>query len=397
MVLDASGFELLADGTRVGRRRVLSPADVAFLHDVAARYAQAVYRGGDMSAFLVLGRELYAWLDGDGGQFAMLLSRARRPVVFEVRTVGSPSEAGWPVGLVRRSRRQRWTRTDWGWRSWRRRRRGVTTWTMRRRRRRSWGQIGDIAYDRGELDEAFRIRREVQLPVYERLGDIRAAAIAWGNIADIAYQRGELDEALRIRREVQLPVYERLGDIRAAAIAWGNIADIAHRRGELDEALRIRREVQLPVYERLGDTRSTAITWGKIADIAHQRGDHDTAATLRQRSLELYQHLGDLDGIANASCGLARIDLDRDDHPSAIPRLADALQIVTQLQQPDGIAVVGYTLGQLLLAAGHAEAAEVLTASADAAAEAGLTDIVHAINDLLPQLDQDTRSDRHAT
>ena len=51
--------------------------------------------------------------------------------------------------------------------------------------------------------------------------------------AEIAYQRGDYDEALRIRREVQLPVYERLGDTRDAALTWGNIADIAYQRGRL--------------------------------------------------------------------------------------------------------------------------------------------------------------------
>ena len=76
-----------------------------------------------------------------------------------------------------------------------------------------------------------------------------------GSIADIADRRGDYDEALRIRREVQLPVYERLGDTRETAVTWGNIADIAYQRGDYDEALRIRREVELPVYERLGDTR----------------------------------------------------------------------------------------------------------------------------------------------
>ena len=35
-----------------------------------------------------------------------------------------------------------------------------------------------------------------------------------GQIADVLYRRGELDEALRIRREEELPVFERLGDVR---------------------------------------------------------------------------------------------------------------------------------------------------------------------------------------
>ena len=70
--------------------------------------------------------------------------------------------------------------------------------------------------------------------------------------------RGELDEALRIRREEELPVYERLGDVRSRAVTLGQIADMLQARGELDEALRIRREEELPVYERLGDVRERA-------------------------------------------------------------------------------------------------------------------------------------------
>jgi phosphopentomutase len=51
-----------------------------------------------------------------------------------------------------------------------------------------------------------------------------------------------LDEALRIRQEEELPVYERLGDVRARAVTLGKIADVYQARGQLDEALRIRRE-----------------------------------------------------------------------------------------------------------------------------------------------------------
>ena len=139
------------------------------------------------------------------------------------------------------------------------------------------GTIADIAYQRGDYDEALRIRREIELPVYERLGDTRSAAVAWGQIADIAYRRGEYDEALRIRREVQLPVYERLGDTRSTAVTWGNIADIAYQRGDYDEALRIRREVSCRSTSGSGTPGSAAVTWGNIADIAFQRGDYDEA------------------------------------------------------------------------------------------------------------------------
>ena len=55
-----------------------------------------------------------------------------------------------------------------------------------------------------------RIRREEELPVYERLGDVRSRAVTLGKIADVLVYRGEIDEAVRIRREEELPVYERL-------------------------------------------------------------------------------------------------------------------------------------------------------------------------------------------
>jgi hypothetical protein len=59
------------------------------------------------------------------------------------------------------------------------------------------------------------IRREEQLPVYDRLCDVRERAVTMGKIADILFSRGDLDEALRIRREEELPVYDRLGDVRS--------------------------------------------------------------------------------------------------------------------------------------------------------------------------------------
>jgi predicted O-methyltransferase YrrM len=86
---------------------------------------------------------------------------------------------------------------------------------------------------RGELDEALRIRREEQLPVYERLGDVRSRAVALGKIADVLQARGELDEALRLFRHEVLPVFARmqLGDERR----WAE-----RRIGEMEHALKSR-------------------------------------------------------------------------------------------------------------------------------------------------------------
>ena len=56
--------------------------------------------------------------------------------------------------------------------------------------------------------------------------DRRRRAMAQGRIASILETRGDLDKALRIRKEEQIPVYERLGEVRSLAIARGQTADI---------------------------------------------------------------------------------------------------------------------------------------------------------------------------
>src|SRR5215831_12163451 len=181
------------------------------------------------------------------------------------------------------------------------------------------GQIADILQARGDLDEALRIRREEQLPVYERLGDVRERAVTMGRIADVLESRGELDEALRIRREEELPVYARLGDVRSRAVTMGKIADILYRRGELDEALRIRREEQLPVYARLGDVRSRAVTMGKIADILYRRGELDEALRIRrEEELPVYARLGEVRSRAVTMGKIADILVSRGDLDEAL-------------------------------------------------------------------------------
>jgi tetratricopeptide (TPR) repeat protein len=212
----------------------------------------------------------------------------------------------------------------------------------------AWGKVADITHQRGDYEEALRIHREIQLPVFERLADTRETAITWGKIAEIRYDRGDYDEALRIHREILLPAFERLGDTRSAAVIWGQIADIAYRRGDHDEALRIRREIQLPVFERLGDTRSATITWGRIADIAYQRGDYDEALRIR-REIELpaYGRLGDTRETAITWGKIADIAYQRGDYDEAAELQNKRLEVHKQLGDLDGIAGADWDLAQI--------------------------------------------------
>ncbi|MFE4514033.1 CHAT domain-containing protein [Kitasatospora sp. NPDC056783] len=251
---------------------------------------------------------------------------------------------------------------------------------------------------RGETRQAESLLHQAR-ELFTDLGDTREAAVTWGKIADVLQQRGEVEEALRIRREVQLPAYERIGDTREAAVTWGKIADVLQKRGEVEEALRIRREVELPAFERIGDTRSVAVTWGKIADVLQQRGEVDEAVELHLKRLEVHARLGDIHGIAAANWDLARIDLDRidldrGDLRAVVPRLVTSFQHFLKLRRLDGIAVVGIALGVVMLAEGaRAQARQVLQECRAAAAVIGAEDIVSEADELMETIsDEDEES-----
>ncbi len=252
------------------------------------------------------------------------------------------------------------------------------------------GKIANILQSRGELDEALRIRTEEELPVYERRGEVRLIATTKGEIADILQLRGELDEALRIRTEEELPVYERLGEVRSIVVTKGQIADILQSRGELDEALRIRTEEELPVYERLGEVRLIAITKGKIAGILQSRGELDEALRIRtEEELPVYERLGEVRLIAVALNSLFDLYWEAQQFQKAYEVVSRAFTIVVQLDIPDGISAVGIKLGRAMIRAKQPkEAKNVLMQSRDAAAKLRQADRVKAIDTLLAKQDE---------
>ena len=165
-------------------------------------------------------------------------------------------------------------------------------------------------------DEALRIRREEQLPIYERLGDVRERAVTLGSIADILEARGEPDEALRILRDETLPVFERTRRRSCSRLDNGQNRRRARSAGrDPSEALRILREEVLPVFERLGDVRGRAMTLQKIA-------------------------LAQLPNRGRAGDATEEI----------LSSLSEAFVIFEKLDEPQGIAFTGAPLSELLVA-----------------------------------------------
>lgn len=82
---------------------------------------------------------------------------------------------------------------------------------------------GDLHETLGEPADALGCY-ESALILYQSQKDEMNTAETSGRIADIHQARGELDEALRIRREEELPVFERLGDVRSLLVGRANLA-----------------------------------------------------------------------------------------------------------------------------------------------------------------------------
>jgi hypothetical protein len=124
-----------------------------------------------------------------------------------------------------------------------------------------------------------------------------------GQIADILQQRGETDEALRIRQEEELPVYERLGDVHSRAVTMGQIADILQQRGETDEALRIYTDEYMPMARLAQDMDLIAHSCFSCAQLrlnrgGLQKGEAQMIADELAESYRLNQQLQRVDGIA---------------------------------------------------------------------------------------------------
>jgi tetratricopeptide (TPR) repeat protein/predicted MPP superfamily phosphohydrolase len=155
------------------------------------------------------------------------------------------------------------------------------------------GWIADLVESFGSSEKALSIRREAELPAFERLGDEWSCAVTRGKVADVLQRQGDLDGALRIRYEQELPVYERLGDVQLRAATMSKIADVRQTQGDLEEALLIYEE-QLQIFRDLGDVRSWAVTMGRIAVVRHEQGNLEEALRIYEEQLQVFSQLGDV-------------------------------------------------------------------------------------------------------
>jgi tetratricopeptide (TPR) repeat protein len=106
----------------------------------------------------------------------------------------------------------------------------------------------------GDLERAVALFQKAAT-LAEKAGEPINLAVARGRIADILEARGQLDAALRIRMEEELPVCERLGDMREKLVCRAKIALSLMQRGKGED----RASANALLCLALGDARHLRI------------------------------------------------------------------------------------------------------------------------------------------
>src|SRR5208337_4616147 len=154
----------------------------------------------------------------------------------------------------------------------------------------------------GDVAQAEALTREAQT-TFRSAGDERGAAVAAGQIADILQSRGEVDEALRVLREEQLPVYERIGDARGRSATLFKIASAlldaggleAGRVQEIDDAL----AESFGIAVRLGQPDGVGTVGAVLAQVLAVGGHHDDALDVLNQAEAAFRKLGDGRGVGH--------------------------------------------------------------------------------------------------
>ena len=124
----------------------------------------------------------------------------------------------------------------------------------------------NLTQSAGDLDLSLALaERKVKVDVKRGEDGERGRALAWSKIADIRMARGDLDEALRIRLEEQLPVYERLSDVRERAVTLAKITQIHAARENYAAATQLLESEVIPLLSEIGDEQGLAVYRAQLA------------------------------------------------------------------------------------------------------------------------------------
>lgn len=248
----------------------------------------------------------------------------------------------------------------------------------------AYGNIGNVALTRGDLDGAMRFheialaldeelgRKECMSPHYVNMGEVartrgdldgamayykrslevemeldRKEGIAsiYGNMGIVAQMRGDLDGAIVFHMQ-SLALNEELGDKEGMANAYGNMGILAQTRGDLDRGMRYYKQ-SLTLNKELGHKKGMANNFGNMGEMARFKGDLDGAVRFYEQSLALNKELGRKEGIATQYGNMGIVAQTRGNLDGAMTYYEQALVIEKELDRKEGLAIQYSNMGSL--------------------------------------------------
>jgi tetratricopeptide (TPR) repeat protein len=173
------------------------------------------------------------------------------------------------------------------------------------------GNLGYIAYQMGELDEALEWFAECE--DMARRGDVVIYAEARTAKGSIEYRRGRLAEAEAAFRDA-IAIADQRQQTAPAALAMARLASVLRERGELDTAADLIRQALATLTDR-GVDRIEAEALNEAALLSVAQGEPERGAARARRAYELARRVGvrwtevvALNGLSVAYRALGRLD-----------------------------------------------------------------------------------------
>lgn len=169
--------------------------------------------------------------------------------------------------------------------------------------------LGNLAYHRGQLDQALELHREA-LRHRTAVLDLGGCAGSWINLGTCTFELGDWDESQRCFAQAR-ELAERTGEVWLRSLVLNNEGHLALNRGHLVEAERAYREA-FALKQRLHEPAGEAIALANLALVAWRRG-----------------HLAEAEGCVDEAVSL----LERSEHLEVLP---EVLAVEARLHQDGG-------------------------------------------------------------
>lgn len=251
---------------------------------------------------------------------------------------------------------------------------------MRRARAKALNRAGDLAFLRGEYDQA-RLYLEESLALKRQLDDRPGIAAVLHSLGNVAVWKREFETALRVVEEC-LRLQQQLDDAAGIARALHNLGNIYSMTDRYPEAIEVFSE-SLAISERLNNKQGQASSLGSLARVFVITEDYDRAGRLFEEALPLFEELGDKRRIAITLDLLGSVYMNQGKYDLAVELTLRCQEIDREIGDRWGMAASLHNLGNIRLRQGlFAEARRLYLENLEANSELGERYIGDSLDDL---------------